>query len=405
MNPSRTDSLFRFRARRLSSFALLALSVAVIAGCNSNAAETAAPPPPAVSVAPVLIKPIRQWDEFSGRIEAVQTVQLRPRVSGYIESVNYREGDEVKAGTVLFTIDARSYRAALAQAQAQLARARSAASQATGEADRARKLADQQAMSTELYEQRRATSNEAAAEVQAAQAAVDAARLDLEWTKVRAPIDGRAGRALVTAGNLVGAGDAASVLTTVVSDQVQVHFDADETTFLRYAELARKGQRPSGREGGLPVQVALVGEDGYPHAGQVDFVDNQLSPGTGTIRVRALMDNADRSLVPGLYARVRLPGSGEFKAMLVDDAAILTDQDRKYVYVVDAQGKAQRRDVQLGRLADGLRIVNGGLQAGDKVVVEGVQKIFMPGMPVQAKTVAMQPPAAKPAEQRTTAMN
>jgi multidrug efflux system membrane fusion protein len=136
----------------------------------------------------------------------------------------------------------------------------------------------------------------------------------------------------------------------------------------------------------------------------VDFVDNQLSPGTGTIRVRALMDNADRSLVPGLYARVRLPGSGEFKAMLVDDAAILTDQDRKYVYVVDAQGKAQRRDVQLGRLADGLRIVNGGLQAGDKVVVEGVQKIFMPGMPVQAKTVAMQP-ATKPAEQRTTAMN
>jgi len=403
MNLSRADSFFR--ARRLSSFALLALSVAVIAGCNGNAAETAAPPPPAVSVAPVLVKPIKQWDEFSGRIEAVQTVQLRPRVSGYIESVNYHEGEEVRAGDVLFTIDARSYRAALEQALAELARARSAASQTQGEADRAKKLTDVQAMSTELFEQRRAAANEASAQVQAAQAAVDAARLDLDWTKVRAPISGRAGRALVTAGNLVGTGESASVLTTVVSDQMHVHFDADEATFLRYQTLARDGERPSGRDGGLPVKVGLVGEDGYPHQGQVDFVDNQLSPGTGTIRVRALMDNNDHSLVPGLFARVQLPGSGEFKAMLVDDKAVLTDQDRKYVYVVDAEGKAQRRDVQLGRMADGLRIVNGGLKAGDKVIVDGVQKVFMPGMPVQAKEVAMQAPPAKPVEQRTTAMN
>ncbi len=403
MNLSRADSFFR--ARRLSSFALLALSVAVIAGCNGNAAETTAPPPPAVSVAPVLVKPIKQWDEFSGRIEAVQTVQLRPRVSGYIESVNYHEGEEVRAGDVLFTIDARSYRAALEQAQAELARARSAASQTQGEADRAKKLTDVQAMSTELFEQRRAAANEASAQVQAAQAAVDAARLDLDWTKVRAPISGRAGRALVTAGNLVGTGEAASVLTTVVSDQMHVHFDADEATFLRYQALARDGERPSGRDGGLPVKVGLVGEDGYPHQGQVDFVDNQLSPGTGTIRVRALMDDDNHSLVPGLFARVQLPGSGEFKAMLVDDKAVLTDQDRKYVYVVDAEGKAQRRDVQLGRMADGLRIVNGGLKAGDKVIVDGVQKVFMPGMPVQAKEVAMQAPPAKPVEQRTTAMN
>jgi multidrug efflux system membrane fusion protein len=383
------------RALRLSTFALLALSVAVMAGCDGNAAETAAPPP-SVSAAPVLIKSIKQWDEFSGRIEAVQTVQLRPRVSGYIDQVNYREGDEVKAGDVLFTIDARSYRAALAQAEAQLARARSAAGQTRGEADRARKLTDLQAMSTELYEQRRSAADEAGAEVQAAQAAVDAARLDLDWTKVRAPIAGRAGRALVTAGNLVGAGDAASVLTTVVSDQVHVHFDADEATFLRYSRLARDGARPSGRDGDLPVKVGLVGEDGYPHNGQVDFVDNQLSAGTGTIRVRALLDNDDHSLVPGLYARVRLPGSGEFEAMLVDDKAVLTDQDRKYVYVVDGQGKAQRRDVQLGGLADGLRIVSSGLQAGDRVIVDGVQKVFMPGMPVQAKAVVMQaPPATK----------
>ncbi|MGB3392754.1 MAG: efflux RND transporter periplasmic adaptor subunit, partial [Stenotrophomonas sp.] len=214
----------------------------------------------------------------------------------------------------------------------------------------------------------------------------------------------RAGRALVTAGNLVTAGDAASVLTTLVSlDTVHVHFDADESTFLRYMQMAREGERPSAREQALPVKVALSGEEGFPHEGKVDFLDNQVTRSTGTIGVRALLDNRDRQFTPGLFARVRLLGSGEFQALLIDDRAVLTDQDRKYVYVVDKDGKAQRRDVRLGRSAEGLRIVEQGLAAGDRVIVDGVQKVFMPGMPVQATPVAMQSePVAGP---RTAALN
>ncbi|MFC3655835.1 efflux RND transporter periplasmic adaptor subunit [Xanthomonas hyacinthi] len=374
------------RALRPLAIALLA---AALAACGSKAGEQG-PAPPSVGVAPALQKEISQWDEFSGRVEAVEHVDLRPRVSGYIDKVDYVEGQEVKKGEVLFTIDARSYRAELARANAELARARIQSKLSGSEAARAKKLSDQQAISTETWEQRHAAADQADADVLAAQAAVDTARLNLEWTQVRAPIDGRAGRALVTAGNLVSAGDSANVLTTLVSlDKVHVYFDADEGTFLRYAQMARKGERPSERDGQLPVQVGLVGEDGFPHAGKVDFLDNQITRSTGTIRVRALLDNAERNFTPGLFARVRLLGSGRFSALLIDDKSVLTDQDRKYVYVVDKDSRAQRRDVQLGRSAEGLRIVLGGLDPGDRVIVDGVQKVFMPSMPVQAKSVAL----------------
>ncbi|MGS1077969.1 efflux RND transporter periplasmic adaptor subunit [Pseudoxanthomonas beigongshangi] len=393
------------RTRRflaLGAASALSLAVlAVLAGCSGGqASETGAPPPPSVSVAPVLIKPVSQWDEFSGRIEAIENVDLRPRVSGYIDRVNYTEGQEVKKGDVLFTIDARSYRAELARAQAELARARTQAELGRSEAERARKLSELQAISTEEYEQRRSAAAQAQANVAAAQAAVDSARLNLEWTQVRAPIDGRAGRALVTAGNLVTAGDSASVLTTLVSlDKVHVHFDADERAFLRYAEMARKGERPSERDGKVPVQVGLADDQGFPYGGTVDFLDNQVDRSTGTIRARAVLDNKDRLFTPGLYARVRLLGSGEFKAALIDDKAVLTDQDRRYVFVVDKEGKAQRRDVKLGRMVQGLRIVEQGLVAGDRVIISGVQKVFFPGMPVNAKVVAMdaKPEAKVPA--------
>ncbi len=383
--------------RRVALGTVTALALAVMVGCSGSHAETAAPPPPQVTAAPVLIKPVSQWDDFSGRVEAVQSVELRPRVSGYIDKVNYTEGEEVKKGDVLFTIDARSYQAEYDRARAELARARTQASLARSESDRAKKLSDQQAISTETWEQRRAAADQSGAAVQAAQAALDAAALNLEFTKVRAPINGRAGRAMVTAGNLVTAGDSASVLTTLVSlDTVHVYFDADEGTFLRYAQMARKGERPSERDSELPVKVGLSGEEGYPHTGKVDFLDNQVTRSTGTIRVRALLDNADRAFTPGLFARVQLLGSGQFQAMLIDEKAVLTDQDRKYVYVVDDKNTAQRRDIVLGRGAEGLRIVQQGLKAGDRVIIDGVQKVFMPGMPVQAKAVAMQA-EAKPA--------
>ena len=373
----------------LNALGIMLLSVLLV-GCDNSVAQNAAPPAPAVSAADVVVKSISQWDSFNGRIEAVESVQLRPRVSGYIDKVNYTDGQEVKKGEVLFTIDDRTYRAALEQAQANLARAKTQASLAQSEANRTDKLVNTNVVSREEWEQRRSAATQAQADIRAAQAAVDAAQLNLDFTKVTAPIDGRASRALITSGNLVTAGDTASVLTTLVSQKtVYVYFDVDESTNLHYQNLARSGQGASSNHTALPVEIGLTGEEGYPHQGKVDFLDNQLTPSTGTIRMRALLDNAQRQFTPGLFARVRLPGSAEFKATLIDDKAVLTDQDRKYVYIVDKEGKAQRRDITPGRLADGLRIVRQGLNPGDKVIVEGLQKVFMPGMPVNAKTVAM----------------
>ncbi|CZV10581.1 RND family efflux transporter MFP subunit [Enterobacter cloacae] len=368
---------------------------ALLVGCDEGVAQNAAPQAPTVSAADVVVKSISQWDSFNGRIEAVESVQLRPRVSGYIDKVNYIDGQEVKKGQVLFTIDDRTYRATLEQAQAALARAKTQASLAQSEANRTDKLVNTHLVSREEWEQRRAAAVQAQADIRAAQAAVDAAQLNLDFTKVTAPIDGRASRALITSGNLVTAGDSASVLTTLVSQKtVYVYFDVDESTYLHYQKLALSGKGAASNHQALPVEIGLVGEDGYPHQGKVDFLDNQLTPSTGTIRMRALLDNTQRQFTPGLFARVRLPGSAEFQATLIDDKAVLTDQDRKYVYVVDKESKAQRRDITPGRLADGLRIVQQGLKPGDKVIVDGLQKVFMPGMPVNAKTVAMTTRAA-----------
>lgn len=379
------------RVRQGLTLSGMVMFISLLSGCDKGVAQNAPPPPPEVSAAPVLIKPVSQWDNFNGRVEAVQSVQLRPRVSGYIESVNYREGDEVKKGQVLFTIDDRSYRAALEQARAELARARSQASLARSESGRSEKLIGTQAISREVWEQRRAAASQAQADVLAAEAAVDMAQLNLDFTRVTAPIDGRASRAMITPGNLVTAGDSASVLTTLVSQQqMYVYFDVDETTFLHYQAMARQGQQRHA----LPVEIALVGDQGFPHQGKVDFLDNQLTASTGTIRMRALLDNQARQFTPGLFARVRLPGSAQFEAMLIDDKAVLTDQDRKYVYVVDGEGKAQRRDIQPGAMVEGLRIVKSGLQSGDRVIVAGLQKVFMPGMPVTAQQVAMRAAAA-----------
>lgn len=370
----------------------MVLLITQLSGCDKGVAQNAAPPPPEVSAAPVLIKPVSQWDNFNGRVEAVQSVQLRPRVSGYIDAVNYREGDEVRKGQVLFTIDDRSYRAALEQAKAELARARSQASLARSESGRSEKLIGTQAISREAWEQRRSAASQAQADVLAAEAAVDMAQLNLDFTRVTAPIDGRASRAMITAGNLVTAGDSASVLTTLVSQQqMYVYFDVDENTFLNYQAMVRQGQQRHA----LPVEIALVGEQGFPHQGKIDFLDNQLTASTGTIRMRALLDNQQRQFTPGLFARVRLPGSAQFEAVLIDDKAVLTDQDRKYVYVVDGEGKAQRRDIQPGAMVDGLRIVKSGLQSGDKVIIAGLQKVFMPGMPVTAQPVAMRAAVAQ----------
>lgn len=385
----------RFPARPRRAQAALALALALLAalaaaGCSSEAAPAGGPPPPEVSVAPVLSKPVGQWDEFTGRVAAVESVELRPRVSGYVQRVAYAEGQEVRKGDLLFVIDPRPYQAALDRAQAELARARAESQLARAQAARAQSLIEAKAISREEFEQRRANTAGADAAVRAAEAAVAAARLDLQFTQVRAPVSGRAGRALVTAGNLAQAD--ATLLTTVVSqDPVFVYFEADEQTWLRYAELARKGERA---DTGNPVRVGLASESGYPHAGTVDFIDNQVDPGTGTVRARAVLRNPDRLFTPGLFARVQLQGGGERPALLVDDKAILTDQDRKYVYVLGDGNTALRRDVVLGRNVGGLRVVASGLTPRDRVIVRGLQKVFFPGMPVVPKAVAMDAPAS-----------
>ena len=360
----------------------------VVAACGSEAATNSMPPPPSVSVATVLTKNVHEWDEFTGRVSAVETVELRPRVSGYVERVAFHEGQEVHKGDLLFQIDQRRYQAALDEAQAALARARSEAHLAHTQDARAQSLVQAQAISKEEFETRKAASAQGDAAVRAAEAAVAAARLDLQFTQVRSPIDGRAGRAMLTEGNLAQADS--SVLTTVVSlDPMQVYFDTDEQTYLRYNAASHDGTRGAVRNA---VRVGLANESGYPHSGVVDFVDNQVDPNTGTIRARAVVPNPDRVLTPGLFARVQLRGSGRFKATLIDDKSVLTDQDRKYVYVLGPHDTAQRKDIVSGRMIDGLRVVESGLGPKDKVIVHGVQKVFMPGMPVAPKTIVMGAP-------------
>jgi RND family efflux transporter MFP subunit len=368
-----------------------ALLVAVlVSGCRSEATPAAQAPAPQVSVASALARNVTEWDEFTGRLEAVESVEVRPRVTGYIESVNFTEGSTVHKGDLLFVIDPRPYRAELSKAEAELARAVASAELAASDAARSEKLVDIKAVSREEYDERINASREAKANVAAARAAVDAAKLNLEFTRITAPIDGRVSKAIVTAGNLVtGGSNAATLLTTVVSlDPMYVTFEGDEQIYLKYNELSRRGERSSSRDAANPVLMGLANEDGYPHHGKMVFVDNQVDPRTGTIRARAAFENKDGYLTPGLFARVKLLGHNAYQAVLVDDRAIGTDQSQKFVYVVDADNKVAYRPVKVGRLTDGLRIVQQGLQAGETVVVNGMQRV-RPGVVVAPERVAM----------------
>lgn len=352
-----------------------------LSGCgDSKAGPAAAPPAPAVHVATVEQRTISDWDTFTGRFEAVESVKLRPRVSGYIDQVSFSEGKDVKKGDVLFVIDPRPYRVQLERAQGDLARARAQAELSEKELRRTESLLAAHAVSQEEYEQRASQRNQLAADLQAARAAADAAQLDLEFTRVVAPIDGRVSRAEVTAGNYVTAGT--TVLTSVVSlDPIYVYFEGDEQTYLKYNGQAQRGERPSSRDAANPVFVGLANEADFPHAGRMNFVDNALNPETGTIRARAVLDNAAHQFTPGMLARVKLLGSGEYSATLVPDEAVGTDQDRKFVIVVNAQSVTEYRPVQLGEIADGQRIVRSGVQPGERIVVGGLQRV-RPGMQV-----------------------
>ncbi len=373
------------RTRRIvfsSGLGVVVISLAALT-LNSRAEDKApaAPSLQAVTVAPVPEREISEWDEFTGRLEAVDQVEIRPRVSGYIQRVTFTEGREVRKGEVLFQIDPRPYQAELDRAQAELDRAKSAAALAANDVRRADPLVKAQAISREEYDSRTSAEAQGGASVKAAEAAVETARLNLEWTRVRSPISGRVSNALVTPGNLVEAGQPATLLTTVVSlDPMYVYFDSDEQTYLRYAGRARNNGS-NWRDGKLVVHLGLANEEGYPHEGRLDFVDNQIDPNTGTIRTRAVFSNKSRALTPGLFARVKLVGDHKRKALLVRDAAIGTDQDRKFVLVVGPGDSLVYRPVVAGRLVDGLRIIDSGLQPNEKVVVNGLMRV-RPGMKV-----------------------
>ncbi|HEV8196166.1 MAG TPA: efflux RND transporter periplasmic adaptor subunit [Gemmatimonadales bacterium] len=354
-------------------------------------APQSAAPAPAVTVAVVPTRDITEWDEVSGRFEAVDAVDIRPRVSGYLRRVAFAEGKEVRKGEVLFEIDPRPYQAELSRAEAALDQAKSGAALAARDVERARRLVDVKAISQEEFDGRVSASAQGSASVRGAEALVATARLNLEWTQVRAPISGRVGRAEVTEGNLVQAGPpSATLLTTVVSlDPIYVSFETDEATYLKYSALARAGTRPSSRDGKSPISLGLSNEDGaFPHTGYVDFVDNQLNPATGTIRTRAVFSNKDRLFTPGLFARLKLAGSGRHPATLVLDRAIGTDQDKKFVLVVKPDSTVDYRPVQIGRLIDGFRVVVSGLEPGEQIVINGLQRV-RPGMKTTPTVVAM----------------
>src|ERR1700733_6329492 len=341
--------------------------------------------PAAVEVAAVVPKPIRLSDEFNGRVESINSVDVRARVTGYVDKVAYREGDSVKRGDLLFVIDPRPFRDALDSAKASLEREQAAAAFAEIQSKRAQVLNASNAISQEEYQNRDSDLSQSAARVHEAEAAVAMAELNLSFTEVRSPVDGRTSRALLTRGNLAQADQ--TVLTTVVSqDPVYVYFDCDEQSYLRFQERTHRG---SGVTSANPVHIALANETGFPHVGRVDFLDNQVTPSTGTIRARVVLPNPDHLLAPGLYARVQLESSGAVQALLVDDSAILTDQDQKYVYVVGLGNVAQRKDVVTGGIADGLRLIQSGLAPGDRVIVSGLQQIYVAGTPVTPTPVAM----------------
>ncbi|HEV2394235.1 MAG TPA: efflux RND transporter periplasmic adaptor subunit [Verrucomicrobiae bacterium] len=358
------------------------LSLLLVAGCGERA-PLPKPAPPAVTVAPVERKEIVEQDEFTGRIEPVRAVEVRPRVSGYIQEVRFQSGQLVKKGQVLFEIDPRWHQAAFDQRQAEFEEAKFRLDNARREADRAAQLLTNKAVSVEETDARQSAYQEAKAALLAAQAALDTAKLDLEYTKVRAPIDGRVSRALLTEGNYVsGLAGGASLLTTIVSvDPVYVYADIDENSLLKFNALVGANKVETDGAGKIPVELQLADETNYPHRGCIESFDNRLDSDTGTILLRAVFANPDGRLVPGLFARIRVPVSARYPALLVEERAIGTDQAQKFVLTLTSSNTVAYQSVKLGPEFEGKRIVRSGLQGSEEIVVNGLQRV-RPGMPV-----------------------
>lgn len=385
----------RHRRALLISSLVLAGAVTIYATTHAGAAESPkaalAPPAPKVTVAPVEEKLVTEYEELTGRVDAIETVELRARVSGHLEAVNFQSGQLVEKGDLLFTIDRRWYKAQFDLAKAQVDQARAHAEVAEREAKRAVNMLAAYAISNEEAEARQSRAIEAKAALASAEASFATAKLDYEYTEVRAPIAGRVSRALVTAGNLVsGAPGSATLLTTIVSvGDAFVYADLDEAALLRFNRLARENSLVT-QDGHIPVEMQLADETGYPRRGYIESSDNRLNPATGSLVLRMVFPNSDQALVPGLFARVRVPSSAPEKALLISERAIGTDQNQKFVLALGQNNTVLYRTVKLGSSVDGKRIVRDGLHAGDQIVVNGLQRV-RPGMTVAPELAAADP--------------
>ena len=368
-----------------------------LAACGQGQQASNGPPPPTVTVAKPVVRAVTDLDEYVGRFVAIDSVEVRARVSGYLDKVHFRDGQMVKQGELLFTIDKRPFENTVAQARANLAQARANLAFAESDLERGRQLVRDRTISEQVFQQRTQAFGSAQASVAANEAAVKQAELDLEFTELRAPVNGRIGDRRVSPGNLVTGGTAGNttLLATIVSiNPIRLEFTMDEASYLRYERFSQSGKEVTGREGGVMVTLKLIDDKEYARRGYMDFVDNAIDKSSGTIRGRAVFDNPDGVLTPGMFGRVRVPGSPTYNALLLPDAAIGTEQIKKFVYVVDAENKAVTRYVTLGQLTDdGLRVIKDGLDAGDRVIVNGLMRV-RPGQKVTPKEEGTAPSAA-----------
>lgn len=368
--------------------ALGVIGVTFALGSNAAVADAAAPPALPVTVAPPLSKKITTWDEFWGRFQAVERVEVRPRISGFIEQVHFKDGSLVKAGDLLFTIDKRPFQIAVEAATADIARLEAQLQLAASEVERAEPLAKSKVMSEQVFDQRKSSLSVAQAQLAASKANLKSAELNLEWAEVRAPISGRISDKKADAGNLVVGGTANSnVLATIVSiDPIHFIFDVSEADYLRQSRSFANGSRPSSRDTSIPVRLKLADEAAYSHEGRLDFVDNALNERSATVRARAIFDNKDGFLTPGVFGRLALYG-GESDALLVPDTAIVSDQARKIVLTVNAENVVAATPVVLGAMSDGLRVIVSGLKGDERIIIEGVANpMVRPGAKVAPET-------------------
>jgi multidrug efflux system membrane fusion protein len=377
---------------RIALLGVLLLAADVLAGCGDKPPAASAAPP-AVTVARPLQKKITEWDEYTGRFTAVETVEVRARVSGFIDSLHFKDGQLVKQGDLLFVIDQRPYKLAVEQAKADVERAKAKLDLATQDVERATPLIQNQTLTGREFDTRKSTQRDAAGQLGSAQATLKQGELNLEWTEVRAPISGRVSDRRVDAGNLITGGQTGATLLTVIvsQDPIQFVFDGSEADFIHYLRLAAAGARPSSRDVQNPVSVRLADEADYKHQGRMDFVDNVVNPKSGTIRGRAIFDNKDGLLTPGFFGRLRLFG-GEREAILIPDTAIASDQSRKIVFTVADDGMVGTKLVELGPIVDGLRVIRSGLAPTDRIVIDGLQRA-RPGQKVKAEDGAIEPTA------------